>query len=516
VFSLVATLVGGGCLSLPFAFQKTGLVLGVTYLFVSGVLSGYSMRLLLSCSRRTGAQNYEECGEKAFGPRMKYVTMCLLIGMTFLASVAYLILARDLATPLVESYVTGHQTEQKTHNLIALVCLLPVVPLCYAKSLHSLRFTSLVSLLALCLLSVAIVYRTVDRASQRPIRIDELKLASAKVSDTVYALPFMELSFMAHFNLLPVHIGLRKPTRRRLDQVVFYTIFSAFVFYLLISFSGYLFAYDHVCGDKSPSTCKDGVPDNILNAFDLHDTLIDIGRFGFLMAILLSFPLLVLPCRDTVLRLYHELSDEPSAQMQAHGDSAGDSYVRLSDEWANEEEFMASADAVEVIDSTGREALSRGNGAHGGGGALANDNHVPVTPGDNLTIIDSPDSPEFRTPHLRLQERRMARRMLEHIDLCSREGIEHVGVTTLINILVVLCMYFIPGVAVVWNITGSTVAMLLSFVFPAAFYVRIRSPDGFWHPHQKDQRFVSAWLLLVFSLITTVVCTVESVGSVLK
>jgi len=487
VFNLVATLVGGGCLSLPFAFHKTGLALGPLYLLFSGLLSGFSMRLLLSCSRRTGAQTYEECGEKAFGRKMKYVTMVLLIMVTFLAAVAYLILARDLATPLVESYIVGAKTSQNEHNFIAIMFLLPVVPLCYAKSLHALRFTSMVSLCALGVLTGAIIYRSVDRAHERKIDWDDIELASLNGENTIYALPFMELSFMAHFNLLPIHTGMRKPTRARLDQVVSYTIGLAYTFYILISIAGYLYAYDHVCGKSSSSTCEDGVPDNILNAFDLNDSLIDIGRLGFLSVILLSFPLLVMPCRETIISLlkqvyYHE------------NPGIGD----------DDDDFDIPYSSFE--------------GQVGDGGELGNDHEQLVEDGGEVPTLgrghrlmsDCADSPEFGTPHIRRQQRALARQESATIDIHSKEGRMHVIITSTLVVLVVVSMALIPGVAVVWNITGSTVAMLLSFVFPAVFYIKVRAPTAFFAQPLRDSRMASAWALLLASLLTTALCTVES------
>lgn len=53
VFSLVASMVGGGTLSIPFAFQEAGIIGGsILMLFVGGI-SVYSCGVLVSCTRHS-------------------------------------------------------------------------------------------------------------------------------------------------------------------------------------------------------------------------------------------------------------------------------------------------------------------------------------------------------------------------------------------------------------------------------------------------------------------------------
>lgn len=527
VFTLVATLVGGGCLSLPFAFQKVGIILGVVYLALSGIVSAYSMKLLLSCSRRTGAQNYEECGEKAFGKKVKFLTMGAVIILTFLASIAYLILARDLLTPLVESYIFGYNLSDSTRKLVSLCAFTPVLPLCFARSLHALRFASVFSLCSLVILTIAIVYKSIDKINHDPVTIGGVngtKLVSVDMKDSFYALPMIELSFMAHFNLLPVHIGLRKPSQKRLEQVVHSTIFGASVFYLIISIFGYLFAYDHYCdktGGKSPSTCEDHVPDNILNAFNLHEPLIDTGRLCFLTSLLLSFPLLVMPCRDTIIRLIKEINsnhkitiddDDFDSNCQSdfnnssiNNENGLNDYVSLSDEMNMNQNNNNQRDLrnIENIVSAATPSAA----------------YAETPGGEVLSIINTQDSPEFRTPHLRRQERRQNYDP-PALKLCSEEGFEHILCTSFLLVLILVSFSFIPGVSVVWNVTGSSVGMFLAFIFPSSFYLKIRTSNQeqfFFDPRgSRDSKYIKAWLLFWFSIFMTIICTVNSIANIIE
>mmetsp|Transcript_26994 Transcript_26994/g.79760 ORF Transcript_26994/g.79760 Transcript_26994/m.79760 type:complete len:105 (-) Transcript_26994:1966-2280(-) len=57
VFNLVATIVGGGILSVPLAFEKCGVVLATILMVVAAVLTDFSLYIMCSCSRRTGARS---------------------------------------------------------------------------------------------------------------------------------------------------------------------------------------------------------------------------------------------------------------------------------------------------------------------------------------------------------------------------------------------------------------------------------------------------------------------------
>ena len=51
-------------------------------------------------------------------------------------------------------------------------------------------------------------------------------------SSAFYAMPIVAVAFLCHFNVLPTHCELRRPTRRRIGSVVHLTMLFCSVFYL--------------------------------------------------------------------------------------------------------------------------------------------------------------------------------------------------------------------------------------------------------------------------------------------
>jgi len=107
VFNLVSTMVGGGSLSLPYAFSQAGLLVGFLILITVSISADFTVYALVACSRRSARdkhtpESFEEVARFAFGERGKKFTMFLVFLTTYIAVMAYAILLRDLASPLAE------------------------------------------------------------------------------------------------------------------------------------------------------------------------------------------------------------------------------------------------------------------------------------------------------------------------------------------------------------------------------------------------------------------------------
>ncbi|KAF0696297.1 Aste57867_12930 [Aphanomyces stellatus] len=413
VMNLVTTLIGGGVLLLPFTIAKSGIVVGCFLMLCCAMASSFTLYILVSCSRRSGAQSYEEIAKNAFGKKMQLFTMVLLILLIFLAFVGYLILVRDIAGSLASQFIFGRTLSVSDENLVAIGLVGIVSPLLFLRSMHSLRYTSVIGLSTVGIFAFGIFYRSTEKVMQPTFEVSRLRFFPEDVDGPMYALPIIISSFLCHFNVLPVYGELHKPTRHRLKKIVIVTVFSTSVFYMILGTLGYIYAFDQL----------QGVQGDILNNFDQGDVVMNIGRAGILLTICMSLPLLILPTRQTIYRLYllcHEMA------------TAGDATTQ-------ESQPLISPDVA--IDRTEKPA------------------------------------PLFA----------------------------HISITIVILVLGFLLAFSLPGVAVVWNIMGSTVGIMISYVLPCVCYIRIRREKP-----NSDWRKVGAWVLLVISGTICLVCSVQA------
>eukprot|EP00752_Nemacystus_decipiens_P016510 g14758.t1 len=299
VATLLGVLLGGGVLSLPFALRRSGIIFGAILLVLTAVATDFTVFTLVSCSRRSGGSTYESVADVAFGRRAKLLCMVLVICVAYLPLVGYTILLRDLLAPLVEVMLDKKLGGQARNMMVSALVVL-IYPACTLRTLTALRHLSFLSVLAVTLLTVFIGIRAGECAVSEGVPASAVNLwPEDGWSGALQAIPIYVCAFGCHFNVLPVHGELAKPTRERLHRLVHWTIGLVTTIYLLIMTLGYTYG-----------VCTGGMSDNILNNFGVDDMLINTGRVGLAVTILVSFPLLTVPLVDTLVRAHKEITSE--------------------------------------------------------------------------------------------------------------------------------------------------------------------------------------------------------------
>lgn len=311
MFNLLATIIGGGVLSLPYAFSKTGILLGCVLMVVAAIMTERSLYLLCLCSRLTGATSYGEVGEAAYGKSMEYF-ISLLLGI-FLAFVivGYMVLVRDIWTSLVNivlGAIWGTQEPPDTSSeLVLLVIVLLMLPFLVQRSLHALRFNCYVGFSSVTILCLALVHHAWETIFSPmtyvlpplPSPTNGIMWWSTNFEDVLVAFPIFTLSFLSIFNVLPIQNALLQPTRLRMLLVIDGAMLSCFVLTLVFGLAGYIYAGDTTDG-------------NILNNTDsTKDMFMFLGQLGCGITIMLAMPMMLLPCRASLLEVLDVLVNGP-------------------------------------------------------------------------------------------------------------------------------------------------------------------------------------------------------------
>eukprot|EP00928_Gymnodinium_smaydae_P010695 TRINITY_DN14029_c0_g2_i1.p1 TRINITY_DN14029_c0_g2~~TRINITY_DN14029_c0_g2_i1.p1 ORF type:complete len:591 (+),score=119.03 TRINITY_DN14029_c0_g2_i1:245-1774(+) len=454
IFSLVATMVGGGVLSLPYAMSQCGLALGTVALLVSGAASGWTMDMMVECARRTGCDSFELVGHAAFGERGRSITIALVFVICWLTMIAYFVLLADLLFPLVDFVAPdivswAGSTDLARHGIILAGGLL-LSPMCFKNSLSSLRF--------LCFASVgSVVFVATVIISRAAPHVGEVHVASALVHDeslpvvvdaayawwpadwwkALYVFPMFGVSFLCHFNALPTHQELQRPTRSRMRRVFGCTMIFTTLLYLLVGVSGYVYGGACTCG-------------NILLNFATNDALVACSRGALSVVLMLNFPLICQPCRNAFFRL--------CITLKGVGNSSDEKGSPLLSTSPNVRVYAYSVD--EVRDRT----LSAGS---------IREQDVFRPKEDAVRRGAAEPCPSTR-----------------HALTASLLG----------SALLVSCL--MKSILVVWSVLGSTVAFMVAFILPAAFWLRIVGATS------GSRRRVAAQVLLVVTAVLALACTV--------
>jgi len=155
-FNLLNTVVGGGALSLPFAFKKCGWFVGIVIVIFSAQISSFALGLLCKLARKLSCDSYSEVVRKTMGRRAADLLDLTQFFMLFLVVVAFLILIRDISADIIEFVCAAMGSEMdlgpQQRNLALCAISAAMSPLMAQGSLHALRHVSYVGTASVLLL----------------------------------------------------------------------------------------------------------------------------------------------------------------------------------------------------------------------------------------------------------------------------------------------------------------------------------------------------------------------------
>jgi len=358
-FNVIATMVGGGILSLPLAFHQAGNGLIAPLLLIGiGALMEYSIYFLVQASNHSqlgkanrankntkGTVSYESVVTEAFGSRCRYLSMVLIFAICFGVISANGIILRDMLLPLSD-YLSAHNgsngeggsSPTLAQNSAMLIVVLLITPLCTLRSLTGLQNIGALSMVSISTLVLCITYRSAQcnfsseyddmrhmhwwkYISFLPSHDDTSSSSvTAAIHQLMNSLPIFIGGFMCHFNVLPVHNELQDPSPKRVHRVFSASIWCAAILYLFLGFVGSMY------GNCTKSGKIDG---NVLLSFPEDDTLLMLGRGCLSLTIAFALPLFVAPAKDVVLRALEIYCDWRERRLSMKKEEDGDAIIEV-------------------------------------------------------------------------------------------------------------------------------------------------------------------------------------------
>ena len=197
----------------------------------------------------------------AFGPFTESVMSVLLFVFLMFVLVGYQVLLRDIWTPLVEQALNtlgsgdGTAVTKLSGNVVLLAIMILLGPFVVQHNLHALRFNCFVGFFSVSILCFALCHHaffgtlptTYSLPDDGNVKDNDKTTGSllyftANVGDILFAFPIITLSFLSHFNILPIQAALIRPTRQRTRAVVRSAVVGCFILMYLFGLGGYVYA----------------------------------------------------------------------------------------------------------------------------------------------------------------------------------------------------------------------------------------------------------------------------------
>ena len=243
-FSVYASTVGAGILSLPYAMNLSGLYQGIVILMMGMSLSLYTSYLLVLVAEKTKKLTYQSIGMELYGLKMQTFCEMIMIMTNYGTMTGCIVILKDIIPELLTLLEIESDLLQSSYLWGILITTLIIYPLSLMKNINSLRHTSVLSCLACTFLAISITYNFFSMRSGEIInRIKEAPTTELSPYNICTAAGIVIFSFSCQSNVVQIYRELNNRSTQKGFRFLFRALFIVFLFYIIIGIFGFLTFY---------------------------------------------------------------------------------------------------------------------------------------------------------------------------------------------------------------------------------------------------------------------------------
>ncbi|KAI1263454.1 transmembrane amino acid transporter protein-domain-containing protein [Xylariaceae sp. FL1019] len=287
VANLLNTILGAGTLAMPSALSHFGMLLGILVILWGGFTSAFGLYLQSRCARylERGSSSFFALSQLTY-PNAAVIFDAAIAIKCFGVGVSYMIIIGDLMPGVVEGFDsrTAAVSYLMDRNFWITVFMLFIIPLSFLRRLDSLKYTSIIALIAIGYLIILVVWHFASDglAPRDKIRVIEW----GGPVEALASLPVVIFAYTCHQNMFSILNEIKNNTPKSILGVISTSIGSAAGVYVLVSVTGYL-------------TFGDDIHGNIVSMYP-PSIASTIAKAAIVVLVTFSVPLQVHPCRASV------------------------------------------------------------------------------------------------------------------------------------------------------------------------------------------------------------------------
>ncbi len=245
-------------------------------MLIFGIVSIYTLNLIIYCGKKVSVYNYEELLEKCFGIKGYIISSFCIAILNIGGMLTNLIIIGDATMKVLN--IWGFDSLFDRQIILLIISFLIILPFCLFRDLSSLEKAGAIKIIAIIVIIVVIFvefFNSLSNDNNNDSNNDiTLSIDIASIPAAVGTLAF---SFVCHDSSFLLYNTLDNPTNKRYFKLSFFGIFIAIIFTLCLSIPAYL-------------TFGNNVDFNILNNYNIYNPLLVAIRIIYVFTMTLTFP----------------------------------------------------------------------------------------------------------------------------------------------------------------------------------------------------------------------------------
>lgn len=325
------SIIGVSILTMPYCFQKCGILLSICLILLSGLLNRAGCHLLFRSAVMSRKRSFELMAFEALGPFGKFIVELGVLGFLLGTCVAYFVVIGDLGPEIITDILNIPNEPHLRILIVIFIAIFIALPLALLRRVDSLSSLSALSFglymfLALKLFSEASVNVITSELSENEgTTITSKSLLWWNTSAILPNLPIFAMSLSCQTQLFEVfdHSSLNfddYDVVGKLNRIVRRAVHLCTVIYISVGLFGYLAFHKQSFGG------------NIL-AFLPPSLGSSVAKIGFIATVAVSLPLCLFPCRTSLHSLLVRTSKESNKVSLLNELIASTNVHFMSDKW---------------------------------------------------------------------------------------------------------------------------------------------------------------------------------------
>lgn len=492
------SIIGVSILAMPYCFVQSGVLLSILLILLSGFLTRLSCHFLLKSAFISRRRSFELMVHDVLGSTGRLLVELGLIGFLLGTCVAYFIMIGDIAPKILIELLNIEDHKHLRLVTVLALSIFVALPLSLLRRVDSLTSFSLLSMLLYSFLILKLMFETNDKikvGTITPNKFDEISYWN--ISGLLTTFPIFSMAMSCQTSLFEIFdsstINNDLETIRRDNNIIKKAIYMCTFVYITVGLLGYMAFHEQK------------LYGNLLLAFP-PSTTTTLTKIGFIVTLLMSFPLCLFPCRTSVHSLTVGKSRKSASFQPLPTTSPATTLVGFDTTGITVNNGYTSS--IKVVECDNKD---KNNNRHQGSSTFAMSRSS--SNGDSQGVEMMPNSKSY-TKLLDADE------IAWNYDKMQANGVNtdspdaqpsrlyitdfqfRLLTVILIALTVILSLMF-PHIEFILGIIGSTAGTTVCFVLPSYTFIKIGE-------HSKMELYM-ARLLLLIGLAMLIFCSYSTI-----